>query len=51
MFWGRNPPNWHVTVHLQIWLWAWRNRRVNELFWQSFRIIGAASKTAIGLVP
>jgi hypothetical protein len=31
--------------------WAWRRRDPRELFGQSFRLIGAATKTFVGLVP
>ncbi len=32
-------------------LWAWRERSAKEFFGQVFRITGAATKTAVGLVP
>jgi hypothetical protein len=32
-------------------VWATRNRSVRELVGQIFRIVGAATKTAFGLVP
>jgi len=32
-------------------LWAFRNNQLKEIFGQIFRVIGAATKTAIGLVP
>jgi hypothetical protein len=41
----------HVRVHIQMLVWAWRERRAKEFFGQVFRIGGAATKTAIGLVP
>jgi hypothetical protein len=41
----------HVRVHWQMIRWAWRHRDARELFGQSFRIVGAATKTFIGLVP
>ena len=41
----------HVRVHIQMLLWAWRERSAKEFFGQVFRIAGAATKTAVGLVP
>lgn len=41
----------HVRVHWLMLLWGIRQRRIGEIFGQITRIIGAASKTAIGLVP
>jgi Protein of unknown function (DUF3703) len=41
----------HVRVHIQMLVWAWRERRAKEFLGQSFRIVGAATKTAVGLVP
>ena len=32
-------------------LWALRNYQFKEIFGQIFRVIGAVTKTAIGLVP
>jgi len=32
-------------------VWAARNRSVREALGQVFRIVGAATKTALGLVP
>jgi hypothetical protein len=31
--------------------WAWRNRSAKEFLGQLLRIVGAATKTAAGLVP
>ncbi|MFQ3247746.1 MAG: hypothetical protein ACI9WC_003926 [Arenicella sp.] len=42
---------WHVKVHVLMFLWAVRNAQLKELVGQSFRIVGAATKTAFGLVP
>lgn len=48
---GQESTYWHVKVHLLMLLWAVRNRIVREILGQLFRILGAATKTAIGLVP
>jgi hypothetical protein len=32
-------------------VWAWKQRDLGEFFGQLFRIVGAATKTFIGLVP
>lgn len=41
----------HVRVHFQMLIWAIRQRRVGEVLGQILRIVGAATKTAFGLVP
>jgi len=41
----------HVRVHVLMFVWALRQRKTRELFGQVVRIIGAATKTAFGLVP
>lgn len=48
---GQESTYWHVKVHILMLLWAARNRSVQEAFGQVFRIVGAATKTAFGLVP
>ena len=41
----------HVRVHVQMFLWALRHRVFREAGGQVVRIIGAATKTALGWVP
>jgi Protein of unknown function (DUF3703) len=41
----------HVRVHWQMLVWAMRRRDPREILGQVFRIVGAATKTAIGLIP
>ena len=48
---GQKSTYWHVKAHLLMLKWACRNYKPKELFGQLFRIVGAATKTAIGLVP
>lgn len=48
---GQESTYWHVNVHWQMLKWAMRNGRLNEIFGQAFRVVGATTKTAIGLVP
>ena len=48
---GQESTWWHVKVHCLMFSWAARQGDVRECLGQIFRIIGAASKTAIGLVP
>ena len=48
---GQESTYWHVKVHWLMLLWAVRNLEMKEVFGQIFRIVGAATKTAIGLVP
>ena len=48
---GQESTYWHVKVHCLMLLWALRNRSMREVLGQLFRIAGAATKTAFGLVP
>lgn len=41
----------HVRVHWRMLAWAWRKRDGREFFGQVYRLIGAATKTFIGMVP
>lgn len=41
----------HVRTHVAMLRWAWRRRVWREIVGQVVRIIGAWSKTALGLVP
>lgn len=48
---GQESTYWHVKVHILMFVWAYRNFKPKELLGQAFRIFGAATKTAFGLVP
>ncbi len=48
---GQESTYWHVKVHVLMLAWAIRNHSVRETLGQVVRIIGAATKTAFGLVP
>ncbi len=41
----------HVRVHWHMLGWGWRNHSLRECIGQVLRIVGAATKTAFGLVP
>lgn len=41
----------HVRVHWRMLHWGARNRRPEECVGQLFRLFGALTKTAIGLIP
>jgi hypothetical protein len=41
----------HVRVHCLMLAWGWRQGSVRECLGQLFRIVGAATKTAFGLIP
>jgi hypothetical protein len=41
----------HVRVHWRMFLWGLRQRSPRECAGQVFRMVGAATKTAFGLVP
>ncbi|MEP0071058.1 MAG: DUF3703 domain-containing protein [Marinomonas sp.] len=48
---GQESTWWHVKVHILMLLWAYRQSDVKESVGQIVRIVGAATKTVIGLVP
>lgn len=48
---GQASTYWHVRVHVLMLLWGLRHRSPREVVGQVFRIVGAATKTAIGMVP
>ncbi|UTW00697.1 DUF3703 domain-containing protein [Marinomonas rhizomae] len=48
---GQESTYWHVRVHVLMLAWAIRNGSTREALGQLFRIVGAATKTAFGLVP
>jgi hypothetical protein len=48
---GQASTREHVRVHWRMLCWAWQHRDRRELFGQSFRLVGAATKTFIGMVP
>ena len=48
---GQESTYLHVKVHGLMLLWGWRNQQIKEVLGQALRILGAATKTAIGLVP
>jgi hypothetical protein len=41
----------HVRVHVQMLMWGLRHQRAREVLGQVVRIIGAATKTWLGLIP
>jgi hypothetical protein len=48
---GQESTREHVRVHWRMLRWGWARRDPREVFGQAFRLIGAATKTFIGLVP
>ena len=48
---GQRSTVQHVRAHWRMLMWALRQRRPGEVFGQLTRVIGAASKTWMGLVP
>ena len=48
---GQESTTQHVRVHWQMLLFSVRNKMPKEFLGQVFRVAGAASKTAVGLVP
>ena len=48
---GQASTREHVRVHWRMLRWAWRHRDLREFSGQLLRIVGASTKTFIGLVP
>lgn len=48
---GQASTQHHVRVHWRMLCWGWRRRDWHECRGQLLRLIGAASKTALGWVP
>ncbi len=48
---GQPSTGHHVRVHWAMLVWGLKQRNLREVFGQIFRLVGAASKTFIGLVP
>ena len=48
---GQQSTCWHTTVHIEMMLWGLRNMALKQVMGQIVRIVGALTKTAIGLVP
>ncbi|MES1945306.1 hypothetical protein PC39_14362 [Salinisphaera sp. PC39] len=48
---GQASTREHVRVHWHMLLWAMRHRETREVHGQFVRLLGAATKTAFGLVP
>jgi hypothetical protein len=41
----------HVRIHWLMFLWGFRQKNLNEMLGQIMRMVGAATKTAVGFVP
>ncbi|WP_426360139.1 DUF3703 domain-containing protein [Pseudocolwellia sp. HL-MZ19] len=48
---GQESTYFHVKVHLLMLHWAIKEHDLPELLGQFFRVVGAASKTAVGFIP
>ena len=48
---GQASTSHHVRVHWRMFLWGLQQRNAKECLGQLLRIVGAATKTAFGLVP
>ncbi len=48
---GQASTYWHVSVHLAMLTWGVHNRDLREVLGQMFRVVGAATKTMVGLIP
>ncbi|WP_019142961.1 DUF3703 domain-containing protein [Noviherbaspirillum massiliense] len=48
---GQASTREHVRVHWRMLVWGWRRRDMREVAGQLLRLVGAATKTAIGFIP
>lgn len=48
---GQEATVLHTRVHWAMLVWGVRQRDLKEVLGQLFRLLGAATKTAVGLVP
>jgi hypothetical protein len=48
---GQKDTHWHVWVHQEMLTFAIRHKDTKEMAGQLLRIVGAASKTPLGIVP
>ncbi|OFC69165.1 DUF3703 domain-containing protein [Alteromonas confluentis] len=48
---GQLSTYWHTRVHWLMFVWAWQQHDFRELRGQTVRLVGAITKTAIGLLP
>jgi len=48
---GQESTYFHVKVHLLMFCWALKQNDFRELLGQVFRVVGAATKTAVGFIP
>jgi hypothetical protein len=48
---GQSATALHVRAHWRMFVWGWRRRSARECLGQLLRLAGAATKTALGLVP
>ncbi|MGH1359881.1 MAG: DUF3703 domain-containing protein [Burkholderiaceae bacterium] len=48
---GQASTSQHIRAHWHMLVWAWRERNAHEAAGQMLRLVGAATKTAVGLVP
>ena len=48
---GQNSTWLHTQTHILMMRWGWRQSSSGEVTGQLFRIFGAATKTAFGLIP
>ncbi len=48
---GQASTSLHVLVHARMLVWGWRQRQPREIAGQLWRLLAAATKTPIGLLP
>jgi hypothetical protein len=48
---GQKDTHWHVTIHQEMLAFATRHKDTKEIAGQLLRILGAATKTPLGIYP
>ena len=48
---GQSSTRWHTIIHIKMASFALQTKNPGELLGQLVRIVGAATKTALGMVP
>ena len=48
---GQESTYWHAYTHWLMLVWGWQHKAYSEVAGQILRIVGAISKTALGLLP
>ncbi|GEA11033.1 DUF3703 domain-containing protein [Alteromonas sp. KUL49] len=48
---GQQSTYFHTLVHWRMFVFGWRQRSIKEMLGQTLRLVGALTKTFLGLLP